>query len=60
MNSVYILYITMTSMEIVIGLKINLVRYITIDFLMGLRMLQKRIQFNFWVFWGAISPMMKF
>ena len=28
MNSIYILHITMTSMEIVIGLKINLVRYI--------------------------------
>ena len=38
----------MTSMEIVIGLKINLVQYVfyqtTIDFLMGLRMLQN---FNF-------------
>ena len=52
---VYILHITMTSMEIVIGLKINLVKYIfyqtTIDFQMGLRMLQKEKKKN-WSFAG--------
>ena len=56
-HSTYVLRITMTSMEIVIGLKINLVQYVfyqtTIDFLMGLRMLQN---FNL----GKIYTMMKF
>jgi hypothetical protein len=55
----------MTSLEIVIDLKINLVKYIFfiklfLTLLMGLRMLQKRFKFNFLVFWGATYPMMKF